>query len=774
MFERQREFVTLPGAPGGPPMLEQDAPAATAAPKAKIFISYSRKDIAFVDRLEPTLKERGFDTLIDRAEIYAFEDWWKRIEGLIGKADTVVFVLSPDSAASDVCAREVTHALELNKRFAPIVCRRVPDSAVPPALARLNFVFFDDPDRFDVNVDRLAEALKTDIGWIRKHTEYGEVARNWVAAGRPGGVLLRSPVLEEAEQWIASRPHEAPEPTAETREFVFASRRGATRRRNVLTGSLAAGFALALGLAGLAYWQRSVAIQERQYAERALDASIRTSNSVSLDLAMRLRNRSGVPTALTKYLLDVGLELQKQIASYGRVTPDLLDGQARALLESSKTRRTIGDLPGALTDATRAREIFVRVLATRGDVSTRLNVAVSSELIGEMLAAQGKTDEAMAAYQSSLADAKALADADATNTDAQEEVAIDHVHIGDALLSQQKSDEALAAYQASLEIRQKMVDRDKTNAKWQRGLGISHERLGTILLSQGKNAEALAAFRSRLAIARALTDFDADDTELRREFAVASNKVGDVLLSDKRYPEALDAYEKALAIRQRLTDSDPGNVVWQRDLAISNYNIGQVQAGLGHVDDALTAFQRGLLIEGKLAQSYPANVDVQRDLAMTYIKIGDLAKDNGKLDYALRSYGDFVAVGRRMMQARPDDPTWQGSLRFGASRISFVAYRIIMSRDFSGGLKTAEQAIALAPEVAWLNLHRAHALMFLDRTDEARALYLQYRDAKNLFGDVQKPTSWAQFVAIEFGELRAAGLEHPLMAEIEKQLAAVR
>jgi TIR domain len=67
--------------------------------KAKIFISYSRKDMAFADRLEPALKTRGFELLIDCTEIYAFEDWWKRIEALIAKADTVVFLLSPDAVA---------------------------------------------------------------------------------------------------------------------------------------------------------------------------------------------------------------------------------------------------------------------------------------------------------------------------------------------------------------------------------------------------------------------------------------------------------------------------------------------------------------------------------------------------------------------------------------------------------------------------------------------------------------------------------------------------
>src|SRR5580704_13668172 len=127
-------------------------------PKAKVFISYSRKDMAFAVRLEAALKARGCEPLIDRAEIYAFEDWWKRIEGLIGKADTIVFTLSPDAVASQICAKEVAHAASLNKRFAPIVCRRVEDSAVPEPLRRLNFIFFDDPECFDASADRLAEA----------------------------------------------------------------------------------------------------------------------------------------------------------------------------------------------------------------------------------------------------------------------------------------------------------------------------------------------------------------------------------------------------------------------------------------------------------------------------------------------------------------------------------------------------------------------------------------------------------------------------------------
>jgi formylglycine-generating enzyme required for sulfatase activity len=237
--------------------------APQAGSRARIFISYSRKDMAFADRLEAALKARGFEPLIDRNDVYFFDPWWERIQSLIGESDTVIFVLSPDSVKSDVALKEVAHAACLSKRFAPIVCRRVDDSTVPEALRRLNFIFFDDPESFDDDVNKLAEALQTDIVWIRDHTKFGEAARGWVVAGRPNGLLLHTPALEMAEYWIASRPRSAPEPTEETRSFVAASRKAeiaARRRSRVLNAAV---YTLLVGIIlGLVGWINQSAIAD--------------------------------------------------------------------------------------------------------------------------------------------------------------------------------------------------------------------------------------------------------------------------------------------------------------------------------------------------------------------------------------------------------------------------------------------------------------------------------------------------------------------------------
>jgi hypothetical protein len=89
-------------------------------------------------------------------------------------------------------------------------------------------------------------------------------------------------------------------------------------------------------------------------------------------------------------------------------------------------------------------------------------------------------------------------------------------------------------------------------------------------------------------------------------------------------------------------------------------------------------------------------------------------------------------------------------------------------RGFAAALEAADQATSLAPHEIWLYSNRAHALMFLGREEEARALYLRYRGEKK----VQGVKSWETVVLEDFAELRKVGLTHPLMDEIEAKFAA--
>lgn len=110
--------------------------------KLGVFVSYSREDIAFADQLVVTLELAGFAPTIDRVGIHGAEAWQEKLGQLIREADTVVFVLSPASAVSKVCAWEVEQALAMGKRIIPVLARPLGDVAAPPALATLNYIFF--------------------------------------------------------------------------------------------------------------------------------------------------------------------------------------------------------------------------------------------------------------------------------------------------------------------------------------------------------------------------------------------------------------------------------------------------------------------------------------------------------------------------------------------------------------------------------------------------------------------------------------------------------
>ena len=81
------------------------------ARELKVFVSYSRKDKDFVVWFSDALQAQDVNVLRDLDDILPTEEWWPRIEKLITAADTVVFVVSPNSVSSEIararspCAR---------------------------------------------------------------------------------------------------------------------------------------------------------------------------------------------------------------------------------------------------------------------------------------------------------------------------------------------------------------------------------------------------------------------------------------------------------------------------------------------------------------------------------------------------------------------------------------------------------------------------------------------------------------------------------------------
>jgi TPR repeat protein len=91
----------------------------------------------------------------------------------------------------------------------------------------------------------------------------------------------------------------------------------------------------------------------------------------------------------------------------------------------------------------------------------------------------------------------------------------------------------------------------------------------------------------------------------------------------------------------------------------------------------------------------------------------------------------------------------------------------LLAREFTKALAFADRARSLSPDDLMIESYRAHALMFLERGEEAKALYLAHK-GEPVSG--QDGELWERVIVGAFLDFREAGLTHPMMAEIEKEL----
>src|SRR5690349_5864371 len=122
---------------------------------AKVFVSYSRKDIVFAKRLTAELQKSELDFWIDWEGIPPTVDWWREIEKGIEEADIFLFLISPDSVKSKVCGQEIDTAVKNGKRLIPLVLRDIQGEETPPELSHLNWIFFRDTDDFNAAMKKL-------------------------------------------------------------------------------------------------------------------------------------------------------------------------------------------------------------------------------------------------------------------------------------------------------------------------------------------------------------------------------------------------------------------------------------------------------------------------------------------------------------------------------------------------------------------------------------------------------------------------------------------
>jgi WD40 repeat protein len=238
-----------------------------------IFISYSRKDSAVARKLMQEFKSINLDVWVDWEDIPPAVGWLDQILQGIERADAFMFLVSPDSAISEVCKVEVEHARKNSKRIIPVLVRDVAAKEVVPTIRDLNWIYLREQDDFKAGLEKVTVAISIDIEWVQEHRRLQVRALEWDRKKEPS-LLLRGSDLRRARQMIASAEKNDPKPSDLQKIFIEYSRRDENRRTTLLVLAASAIMIMALlSVMAVSQWRQAtknekIAQEQRSLAEQ--------------------------------------------------------------------------------------------------------------------------------------------------------------------------------------------------------------------------------------------------------------------------------------------------------------------------------------------------------------------------------------------------------------------------------------------------------------------------------------------------------------------------
>lgn len=122
----------------------------------KVFISYSRENRDFAERLVGSLRASGLEVWFDK-QIRTGTEWDEVLEQQIKNADHLVIVLSKHSVESDYVKNEMFYAQQNNTMVNLIM---IEECSLPLAMARMHYIDFT--EGYDRGVERLVADITYD------------------------------------------------------------------------------------------------------------------------------------------------------------------------------------------------------------------------------------------------------------------------------------------------------------------------------------------------------------------------------------------------------------------------------------------------------------------------------------------------------------------------------------------------------------------------------------------------------------------------------------
>jgi formylglycine-generating enzyme required for sulfatase activity len=166
----------------------------------QVFISYSRKDLIFIERLADDLGAAGLEVWYDLSGLDGGTRWGQEIQSAIQKSQIFVVVLSPNSIESQWVEREFMYADSLKKKIIPLLYQ---PCETPMWFINLHFIDVQG-DNYDSHFWIILKAMGVKPGDMKRKIKPG-VERPSIQAKPESLIPPVPPVAQEVQKTLPPR-----------------------------------------------------------------------------------------------------------------------------------------------------------------------------------------------------------------------------------------------------------------------------------------------------------------------------------------------------------------------------------------------------------------------------------------------------------------------------------------------------------------------------------------------------------------------------------------
>ena len=709
-----------------------------------VFISYSRLDKEFVDKLHEFFTQQNLDVWIDWEDIPPSQAWWERIKDGIETANNILVVISPNSMASPICQLEIEFARQKGKRVIPIFLNPAnKEECIQQIQARLerpnenitriiwenrsieglftenethltaiNYFFFKPEDDFNQRLFILLDIIKTDFNHKEKHTRIGLRANQWASRDRDISFLLIGQELKDAEIWAreAVDKQKDPAPTDEQRAYIRASeQRRLYTRSAILTTSLI--LVISIGFA-IIIFVRSQEAQANldnaniQLATVTQDLSTATAVAQNLsdaEATLEVVNQQVIVAQATVTQAAVVQDIANSFAEamlQNRDNPDLQIAQMNELLTRYPNEAQAYFSHGLVYAEARHYEEAIADY----DEALRLNpqYALAYNNRGFAYSALGEYERAIADYDEALR--------------LNPQYANGYYNRGTAYVNLGEYVRAIADYDEAIRLNPDLVVAYNNRGLAYADLGEYEKAIVDYDEAIQRNPQYALAYNNRGSAyknlgeyEKAIADYD-EALRLNPQSAEAYTGRGNVYVNLGKYGQAMDDYDEALRL-------NPQYALAYNNRGLAYDNLGEYEKAIADFDEAIrlnpeyaepynnrgNAYQN-LGDDEQAITDYDEAIRLNPEYAEPYNNRGNAYQNLGDDEQAITDYDEAIRLNPKLAEAYYN----RGNAYFDLG-------------EYEKAIANYEEAIRLNPKLAeaYYNRGLAYYFMALDETDDA-------------------------------------------------------